>query len=79
MSHMNRIREHKAACERERRGRWWRDGLLGVCLGAFGGVISIFVHGYAWWTVPAPAVALGVLFAFCPPRTWRILAYLPIS
>ena len=66
------IKRHKAACAADRRSRWWRDGLLMLGVGAFIGVIVVFVRGWdPWLTIGAFALGLGVLGAVFGPRVFH--------
>ncbi len=67
---MSRIQEHREACERDARTRWWRDGAFGLVLGGFGGLLAM-VYGIEIAPVilvPSFALAGAALAALFGPR-----------
>lgn len=65
----HRAQEHRSNCERDRRTRWWKEGLVCAVVGAgFGVFVAVRAGWEPWLCAACFGLGVGALAAVFGPR-----------
>lgn len=71
---MNVAKTHRSNCERDRRTRWWKEGLVSAAIGAGLGVFVAMRAGWDPWLCAACfGLGLGALVARFGLGAWYLV------